>query len=371
MLIRIYKIVGLTLALSSFVLPGIMDVIAHAGNTRAPETTDMIDIQTTEARLRDHLKALTVDIGERSVLVPGNLKKTAGYIRDFYKGIGIEARLEPYGYHGFEVANVVAEIAFGRNPAKRILIGAHYDSIAGTVGADDNASAVAVQLETARQVMALKASKDLDLSVVFVSFALEEPPAYGTRFMGSRVYAEQARSRGERIDGMLCLEMVGYTCSEPGCQSYPFPLMFFGYPKKGNFIGIVGNFDSLGLTRRIHDSFQKNPDVPAIKLTVPFNGWIMPAVRLSDHASFWDEGFKAVMITDSAFYRNPHYHQVTDTMDMLDYRFMAELVESLVTFFSPTSRIPKRLSSKVVRRSSATFADSFLKSSLLNRSCSG
>ena len=220
----------------------------------------------------------------------------------------------------------------GPNPARRILIGAHYDSVAGTVGADDNASAVAVQLETARQLAMLKQGVELDLAVTFVSFALEEPPVYGTRFMGSRVYADQARRRGERIDAMLCLEMVGYTCSEPSCQSYPFPLMFFGYPKEGNFIGIVGNFDSLGLTRSIFSRFQKNPDLPVIKLTVPLNGWIMPAVRLSDHASFWDEGFRAVMITDSAFYRNPHYHQVTDTMDMLDYRFMAELVESLVRF---------------------------------------
>jgi len=150
--------------------------------------------------------------------------------------------------------------------------------------------------------------------------------------MGSRVYADQARRRNERIDAMLCLEMVGYTCSEPGCQSYPFPLMFLGYPREGNFVGIVGNFDSRRLTRSIFNSFRKNPGLPAIKLTVPFNGWIMPAVRLSDHASFWDEGFKAVMITDSAFYRNPHYHLPSDTMGKLNYRFMAELVESLVTF---------------------------------------
>jgi Zn-dependent M28 family amino/carboxypeptidase len=152
--------------------------------------------------------------------------------------------------------------------------------------------------------------------------------------MGSRVYAEQARGRNEPIDAMLCLEMVGYTCPEPGCQSYPFPLMFFGYPKEGNFIGIVGNFASLSLTRRIYTSFQNNPDLPAIKLTVPFNGWIMPAVRLSDHASFWDAGFPAVMITDSAFYRNPHYHLASDRMDTLDYGFMAELVRSLVMFLT-------------------------------------
>ena len=150
------------------------------------------------------------------------------------------------------------------------------------MGADDNASAVAVQLETARQVMLLKGSQALDSSVVWVSF----------------------------------------------------PLMFFGYPKDGNFIGIVGNFDSRGLARSIHGSFSKNPNLPAIRLTVPFNGWILPAVRLSGHASFWDAGFKAVMITDSAFYRNPHYHFPSDRPETLDCRFMAELVQSLVTFLA-------------------------------------
>jgi hypothetical protein len=306
--------------------------MAYAGRAPATEAAVMVDIQATEGRLKEHLQALTVGIGERSVLVPGNLKKTADYIRHFFQGIGIEAHLEPYDYLGLQVVNVVASVQLSPCPSRRILIGAHYDSVAGTVGADDNASAVAVQLETARQVAALKEGQTIDLAVVFVSFALEEPPAYGTRYMGSRVYAEQARRRQETIDGMLCLEMVGFTCSEPGCQSYPFPLMFLGYPQVGNFIGIVGNFESRSLTRIVFSSFRKNRDLPAVKLTVPFNGWIMPAVRLSDHAAFWDAGFKAVMITDSAYFRNPHYHLTSDKMDTLDYRFMAELVESLVTF---------------------------------------
>jgi Zn-dependent M28 family amino/carboxypeptidase len=301
-------------------------------NAQAQEDVSMVDIQETEQRLKEHLKALTKDIGERSVAVPANLNKTAAYIAEHYRRIGIPARLEPYDYEGRPVANVVAGMAVAEAPAKRILIGAHYDSVAGTVGADDNASAVAVQLELARQLGMLKERRAPGVEVVFVSFALEEPPAYGTRFMGSRVYAEQARRKGEQIDAMLCLEMVGYACAEPGCQAYPFPLMFFGYPKAGNFIGIVGNFDSLRLTRAIFSSFQKNPDLPAVKLTVPFNGWILPAVRLSDHASFWDQGFKAVMLTDSAFFRNPHYHLESDTLDTLDFHFMSELVKSLVTF---------------------------------------
>lgn len=293
----------------------------------------MIDIQKTIERLQDHVKTLTMTIGERSVLLPKNLKRTEKYIVSFYQDIGLPVHTEPYQYRNFTVANVVAEISLCANPSKHYLVGAHYDSVIGTVGADDNASAVAVQLETARHLKALKGHEELDLAVKFVSFPLEEPPVFETRYMGSRVYAGKARKEKEQIDGMICLEMVGYSCHYPGCQSYPFPLMFFDYPKEGDFIGIVGNFSSRKLTRSLFRAFQRNPELPVIKLTVPLGGWLLPSVRLSDHASFWDHGFKSVMITDSAFYRNPNYHLPSDTMDKLDYRFMAELVESLIIFF--------------------------------------
>jgi Zn-dependent M28 family amino/carboxypeptidase len=131
---------------------------------------------------------------------------------------------------------------------------------------------------------------------------------------------------------MICLEMVGYTCRTPGCQRYPFPLMFMGYPETGDFIGIVGNFRSRPFARKLLASFRKNRNLPAIGLTVPFDGWLMPTVRLSDHASFWREGYPAVMVTDSAFYRNPHYHLPSDTLETLDVDFMARLVDSLVGF---------------------------------------
>jgi Zn-dependent M28 family amino/carboxypeptidase len=295
--------------------------------------TAMIDIQKTIHGLEDHLKMLTVSIGERSVALPANLERTAHYIQSFYGAVNLPAYRREYEYGDLTVANVVAEIAFCPNPSKRYLLGAHYDSVIGTVGADDNASAVAVQLETARHLRELKDREPLDLAVRFVSFALEEPPVYGTRHMGSRVYATEAKKTNERIDGMLCLEMVGYSCHDPGCQRYPFPLMFMGYPKAGNFIGLVGNTGSSTFTKSLFRAFKKNTELPVAKLTVPLRGWPVPAVRLSDHASFWDRGFKAVMITDSSFYRNPHYHLPSDTMDTLDYRFMAELVESLLIFF--------------------------------------
>ena len=309
----------------------------------------MVDKNATIARLKVHVRALTEDIGERSVRRPENIARTEAYIVSFYRDLGIPVQRAPYSYGDVTVANVVADVVSKDAAAERFLLGAHYDSVSGTVGADDNASAIAVQLETARHLATLADRKNLDLTVRFVSFALEEPPAFDTPRMGSRVYAHQAKRSGEKIDGMICLEMVGYTCSTPGCQKYPFPLMFLDYPDKGEFIGIVGNLKSLGLTRSLARSFEQNPELPVIPLTVPFGGWLMPSIRLSDHSAFWDHGYKAVMVTDSAFYRNPHYHLPSDTLDKLDYGFMAEVVESLVRFFSTRKRIATKPRSKKSR----------------------
>jgi Zn-dependent M28 family amino/carboxypeptidase len=291
-----------------------------------------MDHAQTKSRLRDHLQMLTRTIGERSVRFPENIRRTEGYIQSFYESIGVPVRLKAYQYHDLPVANVVAELSFGEHPSKHYLIGAHYDSVTGTVGADDNASAVAVLLETARELKILAERENLELKVTFVAFALEEPPVYGSRFMGSRVHAAKARRERLSLDGMICLEMVGYTCRAPGCQHYPFPLMFLGYPKQGNFIGIVGDFGSRSFSREVVKSFRQNRELPVVSLSVPLRGRILPAVRLSDHASFWDEGFPAVMVTDSAFYRNPYYHLPSDTMEKLDLDFMAEVVKSLVIF---------------------------------------
>lgn len=298
----------------------------------------MIDIPTTKQRLHDHVKMLTSTIGERSVLLPDNLEKTRAYIEKFFIDIGVPVHCEPYMYRNFTVSNVVAQISFCENPTKYYLVGAHYDSVVGTVGADDNASAIAVLLETARNLMMLKDKHELNLAVKFVSFPLEEPPTFGTRHMGSSVYAHNAWKSKEQIDGMICLEMVGYTCHDKGCQDYPFPLMFLGYPKQGDFIGIVGNFKSRKFTSDLFKAFGRNPNLPVVKLTVPAGGFLLPSVRLSDHASFWHRGYKAVMVTDTAFYRNPHYHRFSDTMEKLDYSFMAELVKSLLLYFCSHSK---------------------------------
>lgn len=290
------------------------------------------DMAALEAALRYHVQVLTVDIGERSVANPVGHRRAAQYLGDVFRKAGLRVWEEPYPYGETTVANILAETGSEDSP-RRYLVGAHYDSLAGTVGADDNASAVAVLLETARILHAAACGEASQVSVQFAGFALEEPPAYGTRAMGSRVRAKNAKKAKERIDGMICLEMVGYTCRQPGCQSYPFPLGFMNYPPTGDFIGIVGNGSSRALLRAVEKAFKKNPNLPVVTLTVPLNGWPIPSVRLSDHAPFWDAGYPAVMVTDSAFYRNPYYHTVDDTLETLDFTFMAQLVKSLVTFF--------------------------------------
>ena len=314
----------------------------------------MIDLNETARRLQDHLAVLTVDIGERSIFSPHKLAQTAEYIEGVYAQSGLAVEREEYRCGDFTTCNVVA---FSKAPQSHLvtsgkkgadgalfgsggksgrsthsyLVGAHYDCVRGTVGADDNASAVAVQLEVARQFHALRQRAEVPVSVKFVSFALEEYPAYGTDCMGSLVHAKGMKARRESIDGMICLEMVGYSCLESGCQKYP-PLLARFYPGQGDFIGVVGNTRSRKLVREIRESFAKNLHLPVQSLTVPLNGWVLPAVRRSDHVSFWSKGFKAVMITDTAFFRNPNYHLPSDRMETLDIEFMAQVVASLLLF---------------------------------------
>lgn len=284
--------------------------------------------------LRDHVRTLTVEIGERSVNHPANLARAAAYIRAFYESLGLPAILESFVYRDFETSNVITEVGPENRPSKRYLLGAHYDTVRGTVGADDNASAVAVQLETARRLKMLARAGHSSVAVKLVSFTLEERPAFWTPYRGSWVHARRMARAGETIDGMLCLEMVGYCCRTQDSQTYPFPLGHLGYPRVGNFMAIVSDGNSRDLAGALLASFGKNPNLPVQGLTVPFRGWLTPFIRRSDHVSFWDLGYKAVMITDTADFRNPNYHKGSDTMNTLDYAFMAELVESLVLFFT-------------------------------------
>ena len=272
--------------------------------------------------LADHVHELSAKIGERSVLRGDGLDRAKAYVRDAFEAAGLTVTEQSYEYEGRRVANLIADPPGVATDATPYIIGAHYDSVIGTPGADDNASAVAVMLELARRTIA----KPPGLPLRFVAFTLEEPPTHATRYQGSRVFVKRLVESGEQIAGAIILEMVGLTTPK---QNYPLFLQWVGYPDVGNFIGVVGNRASKLLGERVLRGMRKNPALPVESLFVWFNGWILPDTRLSDHAPFWDKGFPALMITDTAYFRNQNYHGPNDTADMLDYAFMAELVRSL------------------------------------------
>jgi Zn-dependent M28 family amino/carboxypeptidase len=290
-----------------------------------------MDRDTIRANLTRHLTHLSVTLGERSIQRPGNLKAAEHYVVENFAAMGYAPRRQAYRYQEAEVANVIAG---DEDPGGYYILGAHFDTVAGTPGADDNASGIAVLLEVARLARHLTPPKPW----AFVAFTLEEPPAFSTPAMGSRVYAQGARRQQARILGMLCLEMVGYYSQAPNSQSLPLPLKLIGYPTTGNFIGLVSDRGSRPLMVRLEAAFKGNGRLPAVALAVPFAGHILPEVRLSDHASFWDEGYPAVMLTDTAFMRNPNYHGPGDVMARLDLAAMTELTLGLVNFIGAEGR---------------------------------
>ena len=273
--------------------------------------------------IKKHLNKLAVDIGPRPVTNELSIKKTEIYITNYFKNIGLQVQQQQYKYDNYDIANIIAGSQENLLSSKYYVIGAHYDSVPETYGADDNASGIAVLLELARYTTQEKIS----LPIRFVAFTAEEPPTFGTHHQGSKVFVKSVKEKKDEILGAIILEMVGYTSNE---QTYPMVLKLMGYPSKGNFIGIVGNRKSKKFGQSIFQSFKKNAHLPVETLFVPFNGWILPDTRLSDHSPFWDAGLPAVMITDTAFFRNPNYHTPQDTFDTLDYLFMAELVKSLL-----------------------------------------
>ena len=267
-------------------------------------------------------EVLTVDIGPRTVHAGDGLDRAARYIRGCFEDAGLEVDEQAYDYRGRRVTNLIATLPSAAGASAYYLVGAHYDTVPTTPGADDNASAVAVMLELGRRLTEIPTAAPVKLA----AFTLEESPAFHTRHQGSRVFVRERKRAGDRILGAVVLEMVGYTCPR---QHYPMVLRWSGYPRQGNFIGVVGDWRSRRFGRTVLKGFKKNGRLPVESLFVPFRGWVLPSTRLSDHASFWDSGFPAIMVTDTAFFRNPNYHLPSDTIDTLDFEFMAQLVESL------------------------------------------
>jgi Zn-dependent M28 family amino/carboxypeptidase len=287
--------------------------------------------ETIKTNLRSHLHYLSVTLGDRSICRPRNLKAAEDYVSQNFAAMGYTPRRQGFTYMDEEVGNIIVG---DENPGGYYILGAHFDTVPGTPGADDNASGVAVLLEVARLAKNLAPPQPW----AFIGFTCEEPPAFSTQAMGSRVYATHARQQNANILGMLCLEMVGYYSQTPHSQSLPLPLKLMGYPDTGNFIGLVSDWRSRSLMDRLAAAIKTACRLPAVTLPVPFEGHILPEVRLSDHASFWDAGYPAIMLTDTAFMRNPNYHGPGDVMEHLDLESMIELTLGLVNFVGQLGR---------------------------------
>ncbi len=266
---------------------------------------------------------LSEDIGQRSFIDIENLNKTAEYIENKFASYGCLTKRQPFNYRNNVYYNIIGEVHRTKKIDRGILVvGAHYDTVIGTPGADDNASGIAVLLELAR----LAAYEPFRRTTLFVAFCLEEPPAYMTKNMGSYVYAKSLKDSKTDIYGMISLEMLGYYSDFKGSQYYPNPLFNYFYPDRGNFIAFVGNISSLRFTKKVKDNFVDKSSLPVESLN---SVSIIPGVDFSDHRNFWKFGYPAFMITDTGFYRNPNYHEAGDTASTLNYELMEELVAGL------------------------------------------
>ena len=277
--------------------------------------------QRIHDNLKRHVAELAGRIGERNVWRPEALAVAAAYIRTSLEAAGYTVSVQPFTSHGLAVNNIEAVLP-GHSAADQVIVaGAHYDSVAGTPGANDNASGVAALLELAR----LLAGTALPRTVRFVAFANEEAPFFYGDEMGSKRYADRARAQGERIEAMLSLETIGYYTDQPASQRYPFPYSWF-YPDTGNFIGFVGDLSSWRLIRRAIGAFRASTAFPSEGVAAPR---ATKGVHWSDHWAFWQAGYPAIMVTDTAFYRYPHYHAATDTPEQLDYAGLARVTGGL------------------------------------------
>jgi hypothetical protein len=268
--------------------------------------------------LRADVQKLAGDIGERNMWHYAQLNAAADFIEDSFSRAGLHPRRDSYEIRGQACHNIEVEIPGERqgaavsSPPSIILIGAHYDSVFGSPGANDNGSGVAAMLALARRF----AGKTTQHTVRFVAFVNEEPPYFLGGDMGSFVYASRCKARGDKISAMISLETIGYFSDAPHSQTYPSPGLGLFYPRVGNFIGFVSNVQSRALLRRVIALFRKHAKIPSEGAALPS---FIPGVSWSDQWSFWRCGYPGIMVTDTAPFRYPHYHSASDTPDKLDY----------------------------------------------------
>lgn len=277
---------------------------------------------TSPGKLEEDVAMLSVSIGPRDLYNNNRdrLRAAEVYIAARLRAAGCRVEFQDYPVSGTRARNIIGIKRGVSTPGEEIIIGAHYDT-ENNPGADDNASGVAGLLALADYAR----GKSYSRTVKFVAFTNEEPPFFRTPEMGSAVYAKAARERGDGIKAVLVLEMIGFFSEKHFSQRYP-PLIGPFLPSKGNYIAQISDLGSRRLAKRIDRAYREASRLPLQSVTLPA---FVPGVDFSDHRNFWKEGYPAVMFTDTAFYRSPHYHKSTDLPGTLDFAYMAAFVDGL------------------------------------------
>ncbi len=312
-----------------FVLGSILAAVAggflYLTNMPGKNTAQPLPVLTareraTEHRLRRHVEMLAGTIGGRASRT--SLERTATYIEEQLRTHGYTPQRQSYEYQGETFHNIEAELRGAGDPDEIVVIGAHYDTAGGLPGANDNGSGVAATLELAE----LLRDATPRTTVRWLFFANEEPPYFQGPGMGSYQYAKRCRERNEAISAMISLETIGYYSEEPGSQKYPAGF-HPGYPDRGDYLGFVSDVKSAPLLRRVVKAFRSGTSLPSQGSAAPGG---IPGVGWSDHWAFWQFGYRALMVTDTAPYRYPYYHTREDTPDKLDYSRMARAITGLL-----------------------------------------
>ena len=280
-------------------------------------------MQLLRDELRRDVDHLSVDIGERNLDRYPALQRAAEFVDQEFSAAGYRVERQTYRTRDLDCHNLEVSRVGTTKPDEIVLVLAHYDSFKGTPGANDNASGMAGLLALARRCRDFQPARTLR----FVAVTNEEPPYFQGESMGSWVYARRCRQRNENLVAVLSLETIGYFRTEPGSQQYPFPFGIF-YPSHGDFIAVIGNVGSRQLVYRVVESFRRNAQMPSEGGAVPGE---IDGVGWSDHWPFWQEGYAAVMITDTAPFRYPYYHEPEDLPDQLDFDVMARVVDGVAS----------------------------------------
>lgn len=296
-----------------FIIVCIGVLATQSSCTHYPPTEQKIP----EARLIEHVSMLSENLVPRDHWHTNNLDQCAAYIADHFKQAGAAVEMQEFEANDRVYKNVIA--TFGPATPSRIVVGAHYDAYGELPGADDNASGVAGLIELGY----LLGQTGLQQQVELVAFTLEEPPYFRTENMGSARYALGLHQAEADIEAMICLEMIGFFSDEKNSQQFPSVLVKWFYPNRGNYIAIVGSLGDRKLIKQVKASMKGATDLPVHSMSAPKS---FPGLDFSDHLNFWDQGYTAVMVTDTAFYRNPNYHTADDTLQRLDFDRMAKVV---------------------------------------------